>query len=77
MGRALSVCCVLDACELGGETGFAERLSDGRLELIRLLLGGRFGLGDRFDPLLLDAVFLLDEVAGRLAFDPFDDEERF
>jgi hypothetical protein len=79
VGRALSVCCVLDACELaGGETGFAERLSDGRFELSRLLLCGRFALADRFDALLLDVLLLLDEVAGRAAaFDPFDDEERF
>jgi hypothetical protein len=62
VGRALSVRCAPGACELGwGETGFAERFSDGRFELIRPLLDGRFALGDRFDALLLD-VLLLDVV---------------
>jgi len=37
---ALSVRCAFDLCELGGEEDdLAEWLSDGRFELIRLLLG--------------------------------------
>jgi hypothetical protein len=45
---ALSIRCVFDVCELGGgEYGFAEWLSDGRFEFIRLLLGGRFALSIR------------------------------
>ena len=63
-------------CELGGgENGFAERLSDGRFELVRLSFvrleaGGRLATEGRFDVLLR-----LAEFAGRS--DPGDDEERF
>ncbi len=40
MRGALSVRCAFDLCELGGEEDdLAEWLSDGRFELIRLLLG--------------------------------------
>ena len=59
---ALSFRCVFDARELGGaEYGLAERLSDGRFELIRLLLGGRFALS-------LRSVFELCELGGENGF---------
>ena len=59
---ALSIRCVFDARELGGaEYGLAEWLSDGRFELIRLLLGGRFALS-------LRSVFELCELGGEDGF---------
>ena len=64
----LSIRCVFDVCELdGGESGFAEWLSDGRFELIRLSLGGRFVFWGRSDLLLLDVLLLFGDVAGRFA----------
>jgi len=48
---------VFDLCDLGGEYDFAEWLSDGRFELIRLLLVGRFALSVR-------CVFDLCELGG-------------
>jgi hypothetical protein len=49
----------------GGEYGFAEWLSDGRLELIVLLLCGRFAPEGRSNVLLFDVLLLLGGVAGR------------
>src|SRR6267154_245218 len=65
---ALSFRCMFDARELGGENGFAERLSDGRFELIRLLFCrllfcGRFALEGRFAVLFLAELLLLGDVA--------------
>ena len=79
MRRALSVRCAFDLCELGGEADdLAEWLSDGRFEVVRLLLDGRFAVGGRFEALLLDVLFLLGDVAGREeAFEPVDDVGRF
>ena len=64
MRDALSIRCVFDVCELGGgEYGFAEWLSDGRFELIVLLLCGRFALGGRSHVLLFDVLLLWGAVA--------------
>ena len=66
MRGALSIRCVFDVRELGGgEYGFDEWLSDGRLELIVLLLCGRFAPEGRSNVLLLDVLLLLVGVAGR------------
>ena len=63
---ALSRRCGFDVRELGGgEYGFAEWLTDGRLELIVLLLCGRFAPEGRSNVLLLDVLLLLGGVAGR------------
>lgn len=76
---ALCTRCEFEVCELGGgEDDLAESLSVGRFELVRLLLGGRFAVGGRSDALLLDVLFLLDDVAGReAAFELVDGVGRF
>jgi hypothetical protein len=62
---ALSVRGVFDVCEPGcGENVFV-RLWAGLIELIRLLVCGRFALGRRSDALLLLVLLLLGEVMGR------------
>jgi hypothetical protein len=68
---AVSFRCVFDARELGGaEYGLAEWLSDGRFELIRLLLGGRFVLA-------LRSVLELCELGGENGFAERLSEGRF
>ena len=65
---------MLEVCELGGgENVLAERLSDGRFELVRLLFSGRFELAG-----LSDVLLLLGEFSGReVELDPADVEGRF